>query len=53
MAANIRNKLALGLVFGLLVVLATLLYTDTRELGQQLQSFRWGLLPIILGLQLC
>lgn len=50
--ADIRNKLLIGLVFGLLVVLGLLLYTDLQELNRQLATFRWALLPAALGLTL-
>ncbi len=51
-STDIRNKLLIGFVFGLLVLVGTLLYADVQELGRQLETFRWALLPLALGLTL-
>lgn len=49
---DLRNKLIVGGLFGLAVVVALLLYTDLRQIGVHLHNFpAWMILPI-LGLTL-
>jgi len=50
--ADVRNKLIIGFIFGLIVIIALLLYTDVQALGEQLQSFDWAVIPAALGLTL-
>lgn len=49
---ELRNKLFLGFSVGVAVVIALIIFSDLRELGRTLEDFRWGLLPLILGLTL-
>jgi uncharacterized protein (TIRG00374 family) len=49
---NLRNKLIIGLVFGLTVVFGVLLYADLAQVVASLESFIWAYLPLILGLTL-
>ncbi|MBN1429409.1 MAG: flippase-like domain-containing protein [Anaerolineae bacterium] len=49
---NIRNKLIVGGLFGLVVVVALLLYTDFKSIGTHLQDFPLLLIVPILGLTL-
>jgi uncharacterized protein (TIRG00374 family) len=48
--SNLRRKLAIGFALGFAVVIGLILYGDIREIGRLLQSFRWSLVPAILGL---
>jgi uncharacterized protein (TIRG00374 family) len=48
--SNLRRKLAIGFALGFAVFIGLILYGDIREIGRLLQSFRWNLLPAILGL---
>ncbi|MBN1309815.1 MAG: flippase-like domain-containing protein [Anaerolineae bacterium] len=49
---NIRNKLIIGGLFGLVVVITLLLYTDLKSIGTHLQDFPVLLILPILGLTL-
>ncbi|MDD5469030.1 MAG: hypothetical protein PHS96_14630 [Anaerolineales bacterium] len=49
---TLRRRLALGLVFGFLVLLASAMLGDLRQVGQRLLAFRWELHPAVLGLTL-
>lgn len=51
-SATLRRRLALGLVFGFLVLLASALLGDLRQVGTSLQAFRWSFFPAILALTL-
>ena len=45
---NLRRRLVAGLLFGFLVVVALTLLGDVRQVGDNLASFRWTLIPVIL-----
>jgi glycosyltransferase 2 family protein len=47
---TIQGKLLASLLIGLAVVVVMGLVSDAREVGRDLGSFRWELLPLILGL---
>ncbi|MBN1991703.1 MAG: flippase-like domain-containing protein [Anaerolineae bacterium] len=47
---KLYRKFAIGLALGFAVFLGLMLYGDIKAVGQLLQSFRWRLLPFILGL---
>jgi uncharacterized protein (TIRG00374 family) len=49
---NLRDKLILGFILGLIVIVAVLLYADVAQVIASLERFRWGYLPLILGLTL-
>lgn len=49
---DLRNKLFAGFAVGVAVVVALVMFTDVRELRHTLESFRWSLIPLILGLTL-
>ncbi len=49
---NLRQKLVLGFIFGLLVVAGLLLYADLTQVADSLGDFTWAYLPLILGLTL-
>ncbi|HEX8803508.1 MAG TPA: cytochrome P450, partial [Acidimicrobiales bacterium] len=53
MSVQLRGKIVLSLVFGILVVAALSLVADVRQLAATLRGFAWGLAPAILGLTLC
>jgi len=46
------RKLAAGLVFGFLAVLAVMLMGDIRQVGREVSHFRWVLYPAVLCLTL-
>jgi uncharacterized protein (TIRG00374 family) len=46
---ELRRRLAAGLVFGFLVVVAVALLGDIRQVRQHLADFRWPLVPVILA----
>src|SRR5690349_3784335 len=52
MFRQVRGKILLSLIFGVLVMGALSLVADVRQLGVTLSHFNWALLPIILGLTL-
>lgn len=45
---NLRGRLILGLIFGLVVVAGLLVYSDFTNLVKVLSDFNWWLLPLIL-----
>ena len=49
---DFRNKLVIGFVFGLTVVVGVLLYADLTQVVASLERFTWAYLPLILGLTL-
>ncbi|MEJ2013688.1 MAG: lysylphosphatidylglycerol synthase transmembrane domain-containing protein [Anaerolineales bacterium] len=49
MSPTLRRRLLGGLAFGFLVILALALFSDIRQVGDQLEDFKWILLPLILG----
>ena len=49
---RLRNKIILGVVFGIIVLVALSLFADIRTLPDTLARFRWELLPLIVGLTL-
>jgi len=46
---DLRRKLAAGLVLGFIVLLGLALLGDIRQVVSHLVSFKWALLPLILG----
>ncbi len=46
------RKLAAGLVFGFLAVLALMLLGDIRQVGREVAGFHWIVYPAVLGLTL-
>jgi glycosyltransferase 2 family protein len=52
MFRQVRGKILLSLIFGVLVIGALSLVADVRQLGVTLSHFNWALLPLILGLTL-
>ena len=52
MFRQVRGKIILSLLFGVLVVAALAVVADVRKLGETLSHFNWALLPIILALTL-
>lgn len=49
---DFRRNLLIGLLFGVLVVVAMALIGDLRQITSDLLRFEWGLLPLILGASL-
>ena len=49
---NLRGKLILGLVLGIVVVAALSIYADFNKMVEVLSNFNWWLLPLILGFTL-
>lgn len=52
MSRQLRGKLVLSLIFGVLVVAGLSLVADLRKLTATLADFSWGLAPLVLGLSL-
>ena len=52
MFRQVRGKIILSLIFGVLVMGALSLVADVQQLGVTLSHFNWALMPIILGLTL-
>lgn len=52
MFRQLRGKIVLSLVFGVLVVAALSLFADVQKLSVTLRDFHWWLLPAILGFTL-
>ncbi|MGD9101078.1 MAG: lysylphosphatidylglycerol synthase transmembrane domain-containing protein [Anaerolineae bacterium] len=50
--SDLRNKLVIGFILGLVVIVALLLYADLTQVIASLESFTWAYLPLILGLTL-
>jgi uncharacterized protein (TIRG00374 family) len=50
MMRQLRGKIVLSLILGVLVVAALSLAADVRNLATTLGGFAWGLVPVILGL---
>jgi uncharacterized protein (TIRG00374 family) len=46
--SNLRNRLLISMLLGILVFAGLLLYGDLRNVGDSLREFRWELLPVIL-----
>ncbi len=47
---NLRGKLLISLLLGVLVYVGLSFYADFRDLGRSFGDFRWELLPLILAL---
>lgn len=50
--ASLTRRLALGLVFGFVVMIALVLLGDLRQVSAQMLAFRWELYPLVLALTL-
>lgn len=50
MFRQVRGKIVLSIIFGVLVIAALSLVADVRKLSATLSNFNWALLPLILGL---
>lgn len=46
--ARVRNRLLFSMLLGIVVFAALLAYGDFRNVGRDLQEFRWELMPLIL-----
>jgi len=53
MFRQLRGKIILSIVFGVLVIAALALFADVQKLSATLRNFNWWLVPPILGLTLC
>lgn len=49
---RLRNRVLVGIVFGIVVMVALSLFADARKLPEILAAFRWEWLPAILALTL-
>ena len=49
---SLRGKIALSFLLGLAIIIALAIYADLSRLGSTLARFRWGYLPLVLGLTL-
>lgn len=47
---NLRNKIIIGIILGVAVMVGLGIYADFTEMARLLRAFRWGLLPAIIGL---
>jgi len=47
-----RKKLVISIIVGLAIFVALSIYADIDEVGQAFAKFRWGYIPLILGLTL-
>lgn len=52
MTRSLVRRLALGLVFGFVVLLALALAGDLREVSERVRDFQWSLYPLVFGLTL-
>lgn len=50
MFRQVRGKIVLSVIFGILVIAALSLVADVQKLSATLSNFNWALLPLILGL---
>ena len=46
---NLRTKIIVSFVLGLIVVIALSLFSDIQAVGRSLETFNWAMLPAILG----
>jgi uncharacterized protein (TIRG00374 family) len=51
-AAPLTRRLALGLVFGFVVLVVLVLTGDLRQVSERVRSFHWPLYPLVIGLTL-
>ncbi|MFN2211638.1 MAG: lysylphosphatidylglycerol synthase transmembrane domain-containing protein [Anaerolineales bacterium] len=51
-ASPVSRKLIYGLLFGFLVFVALILVGDIRQIGAEVRSFPWQIMPVVLGLTL-
>ena len=49
---SLRGRVAFGLLFGFLVLLALVLFGDLRQVSARVFTFRWELYPIVFALTL-
>ncbi len=49
---NLRNKIIIGIILGVAVMVGLGIYADFTEMARLLRAFRWALLPAIIGLTL-
>jgi uncharacterized protein (TIRG00374 family) len=49
---SLTRRLAVGLLFGFLVVLALALVGDLKQVGAQVLAFRWELFPVVIAFTL-
>ncbi len=47
---NLRNKLIIGIILGVAVMVGLGIYADFTEMARLLRAFRWELLPAAIGL---
>ncbi len=47
---NIKSKVVLGLLFGVIVIVGLALVADLPQVLKAVRGFEWGWLPLILGL---
>jgi uncharacterized protein (TIRG00374 family) len=52
MLRQLRGRLLVGLLIGVVVVAAVVLLSDASALGRALEDFNWWLLPLVLALSL-
>lgn len=52
MLAQLRKRMLIGLTIGVVVVLAVVIFSDARALGDAFRTFDWRLLPAIIALTL-
>ncbi len=52
MFAQLRGKIIVSALLGLLVIVVLGVVSDVREVGQSFQSFDWAVLPAVLGFTL-
>lgn len=51
-STSLTRRLALGLVFGFIVLVVLVLAGDMRQVSERVLSFRWALFPLVIGLTL-
>jgi uncharacterized protein (TIRG00374 family) len=52
MSSSISRKLILGLLLGFVVFVVLILVGDIRQIGSEVRSFPWQIMPAVLGLTL-
>ena len=50
--SSLTRKLIPGLLFGFLVFVVLILIGDLRQVGSEVRSFPWQIMPLVLGLTL-
>lgn len=50
---DMKRRFFASLILGMAVYLGLVIFGDMRSIGNSLKSFRWEIVPVIIGLSLC